>query len=213
MNQQLALFPLHTVLFPGSTLSLQIHEERYKEMIGICLEQQQPFGIVLIQHGEEVGEPAEPHDVGTVAYITAGLRLEDGNMLITAEGRTRFRIQHLLQTRPYLLANIEIMEEQVTAEEHAAAEQLSKLYERYRLAMASATGVTQPLADLSDDPQEISFHISAQMQISHLSKQQLLEADLDTRLDALTEALKDELRYLPDPSSTPLPEGNRWPLN
>ena len=57
---QLSLFPLNLVLFPGMPLPLHIFEERYKAMIGDCVEREQPFGIVLIKEGQEVGDPAEP---------------------------------------------------------------------------------------------------------------------------------------------------------
>ncbi len=51
------------------------------------------------------------------------------------------------------------------------------------------------------------------IQVPHLSKQQLLEADLETRLDALISALSDELRLLPPPSDRPIMPGNSWSLN
>ena len=49
----LPLFPLNLVLFPGMPLPLHIFEERYKAMIGECLESQMPFGVVLIRDGLE----------------------------------------------------------------------------------------------------------------------------------------------------------------
>src|SRR5213076_136725 len=57
---RLPLFPLHSVLFPEATLALQIFEPRYREMIGRCLAHDEPFGVVLILEGEEVGGPAVP---------------------------------------------------------------------------------------------------------------------------------------------------------
>ena len=43
-DELLALFPLHTVLFPGMPLPLNIFEERYKLMIGRCIDEDRPFG-------------------------------------------------------------------------------------------------------------------------------------------------------------------------
>src|SRR3712207_3854194 len=69
-SRTLALFPLNNVvLFPGMTLPLHIFEERYKLMIGRCLEREEGFGVLLIDEGHEVGEPAEPFTVGTEARI------------------------------------------------------------------------------------------------------------------------------------------------
>src|SRR3954454_20571781 len=42
------LFPLPLVALPSEHVPLHIFEERYKTMIGICLEQQREFGIVWL---------------------------------------------------------------------------------------------------------------------------------------------------------------------
>src|SRR5438046_1437349 len=93
----LPLFPLNTVLFPGMPLRLHIFEERYRLMIGECVERKQPFGVVLIKAGREVGEPAEPRGVGTTALIAAMSRMDDGRMNLVAVGQERFRIDELRQ--------------------------------------------------------------------------------------------------------------------
>jgi len=56
----LPLFPLNTVLFPGMVLPLHIFEERYKLMIGRCVEDNRPFGVVLIARGEKWGAAQHP---------------------------------------------------------------------------------------------------------------------------------------------------------
>ncbi len=57
----LPLFPLNTVLFPGQVLPLHVFEPRYRKMINQCVDKDWPFGVVLIQEGEEVGIGATPH--------------------------------------------------------------------------------------------------------------------------------------------------------
>ncbi|MCW5626902.1 MAG: LON peptidase substrate-binding domain-containing protein, partial [Burkholderiales bacterium] len=42
------LFPLDTVLFPGGMLPLKIFEQRYLEMTKVCLRDDAPFGVCLI---------------------------------------------------------------------------------------------------------------------------------------------------------------------
>lgn len=219
MNQpeMLALFPLHTVLFPGELLPLQIFEERYKLMIGRCLDRQEPFGVVLIHAGPEVGGPAEPYTVGTTATIVEALRFDDGRMLIAAQGGPRFRIIEIVEEQPYMLAAVEFIEEIVELAQQTQADRVRGLYDRYRNAAPIVTSTAQPLADLPLDPLELSFRLSDQLQINYYSKQQLLEADLETRLEALAAALEDELRLLP-PASSPNdvprqhPDGP-WSLN
>lgn len=68
---RLSLFPLNSVLFLGMPLRLRIFEERYKEMINACIDQEKPFGVVLIKEGREaLGTLAKPYSIGTIAHIT-----------------------------------------------------------------------------------------------------------------------------------------------
>jgi Lon protease-like protein len=106
MTYKLPLFPLNTVLFPGMPISLHIFEERYRLMIGRCIEQNGPFGVVLIREGREVGGEAAPYPVGTTAAIGSNVRLDDGRYYLTATGQRRFRIQYFAQRQPYLLASV-----------------------------------------------------------------------------------------------------------
>ena len=47
----ISLFPLNTVLFPGSVLPLKIFEQRYLDMAAACLKESMPFGVCLIDGG------------------------------------------------------------------------------------------------------------------------------------------------------------------
>src|SRR5258708_12580043 len=69
------LFPLGSALFPGMLLPLHIFEPRYRLLVKRSIEKDEPFGIVLIKSGPEVGGPAEPHRVGTTAKIMASTPL------------------------------------------------------------------------------------------------------------------------------------------
>ena len=92
MSEELPLFPLKTVLFPGGLLPLRIFEQRYMEMAKACLRDGAPFGVCLIREGREVGSPAVPEDVGCIARIADCDMEELGILKVTAEGLERFRI-------------------------------------------------------------------------------------------------------------------------
>src|SRR5206468_620193 len=82
----LPLFPLETVLLPGTPLPLHIFEPRYKEMISECLADDSPFGVVrALESGiAEIGCTAE--------IISVTKKYEDGRLDLIAEGRRRFEI-------------------------------------------------------------------------------------------------------------------------
>lgn len=89
---ELPLFPLNTVLFPGGALPLKIFEQRYLDMAKDCLKRGEPFGVCLIAAGSEVGQPATPHPVGTLAHIASWDMAQLGVLQVVATGSQRFRI-------------------------------------------------------------------------------------------------------------------------
>jgi Lon protease-like protein len=80
------------VLFPGGRLPLRIFEQRYMDMVKRCLKDTSPFGVCAIREGAEVGAPAVPHDIGTLAKIIEWDMPQLGLLEIVAVGGERFRI-------------------------------------------------------------------------------------------------------------------------
>ncbi|HET9835615.1 MAG TPA: LON peptidase substrate-binding domain-containing protein [Rhodanobacteraceae bacterium] len=95
-REDIPLFPLGTVLFPGGPLGLRVFEQRYLQMVRDCTRDQSCFGICLILKGAETGAPALPAAVGTLARITDFYSQSDGLLGISVEGGARFRV---LRTR------------------------------------------------------------------------------------------------------------------
>ena len=104
------LFPLNTVLFPGGRLPLRIFEQRYMEMAKACLRDAAPFGVCLIREGREVGEPALPAEVGCLARITQWDMPQLGLLQVTALGEQRFRIlERRVEPNGLARASIELL--------------------------------------------------------------------------------------------------------
>jgi len=118
---ELPLFPLHTVLCPGVALPLRIFEERYRAMVRRCLEQDEPFGVVLIRDGREVGPGATSiATVGTLAEIREASKYSDGRYDLLVVGTRRFRIESVAVGRqPYLVGEVTELDEPVGDPERA----------------------------------------------------------------------------------------------
>ena len=95
------------MLFPGAVLTLHIFEQRYRQLIQEGID----FGIVLIREGREVGSVPQVHEVGTVATPHQVEALPDGRFNVIARGLNRFRITRLLDPDPYLLAEVERLDD------------------------------------------------------------------------------------------------------
>ena len=110
---ELPLFPLQSVLFPGGLLPLRIFEVRYLDMIGRVHREGRPFGVVCLSEGSEVRRAPNPgsppsgdafarevfHQVGTLAHITDLSRPQPGLLMIRCAGGQRFRLGRSQQLR------------------------------------------------------------------------------------------------------------------
>jgi Lon protease-like protein len=93
VTTELPLFPLGTVLLPRGRLPLRIFETRYTDMVRRCMRESQPFGVVLISAGSEVGEIGATHAIGTAARIVDFSTLDDGLLGIQCQGERRFQLR------------------------------------------------------------------------------------------------------------------------
>jgi Lon protease-like protein len=90
---ELPLFPLHTVLLPGGPLQLQVFEPRYLDMIGRCMREGAPFGVVRIRAGSEAGAVSDIATTGTSARIIDFHTLANGLLGLLCLGERVFRLE------------------------------------------------------------------------------------------------------------------------
>ena len=110
-TEQIPLFPLRVVMFPGGRLDLQIFERRYIDLVSHCMRTSTGFGVCLLKEGEEViqeGIDQTIHRTGTYSNIIDWDQLENGLLGITVEGSTKFNIEDCWQIDSGVLqANVE----------------------------------------------------------------------------------------------------------
>ena len=185
-TRRLPLFPLNTVLFPGESLPLQIFEERYKLMLRECMESDRKFGVVLIKEGAEVGEPAVPHGVGTVAHVVQVTPIEGDRFFVGAVGQQRCRVSEITQWTPFVAADVELLDEgpDECVPDALIDEATMAFFEYSRISMGMAGGwVGQPKVPKS--PLALSYHVACNMRLDLPAKQALLEQEsVTSRLQA-----------------------------
>jgi Lon protease-like protein len=90
----LPLFPLRAVLFPGGQLGLKVFEARYLDLVSSCLRDRQPFGVLCLKQGNEVGRHSGPlamEEVGVLARIDEVDAEQTGILNLRCTGLERFR--------------------------------------------------------------------------------------------------------------------------
>jgi Lon protease-like protein len=162
--ERFPLFPLGLVLLPSEVVPLHIFEERYKLMIGECVEQGREFGIVwLSDDGLK--------EVGCTAAVTQVLeRDEEGRMNILVQGGRPFRLLRRIEDMPYPAGDVDLLED--PEDDEIDPEVAAGARERYADLVAR---VTDSRPDESDLTALDSYEMAATIDFTPDAKQDLLE--------------------------------------
>ncbi len=197
--EELRLFPLNMVLFPGMPLTLRIFEERYKLMIGECLESNLPFGVVLIKDGPEVGGPAAPHRVGTTARIVKAEPRQQGGYRIETVGERRFRISDVTSGNPYLTGKVEYLKEDATDDLGELSRKVGKVLGEYWKTLTSLKGGWIQFVETPEDPLALSYAASQAVAYPPMVGQYLLQISSEKeRLERVLPLLEERLTLVRD---------------
>jgi Lon protease-like protein len=119
LSHTIPLFPLGLVLLPKMPLPLHIFEERYKLMIGECLEEKKQFGVVYFNG-------ADIQTIGCMAGILKVMkRYDDSRLDILTRGEARFVIKKIYDRKPYLEASVTFFDDE-TAEKKEVCQKLAE---------------------------------------------------------------------------------------
>ncbi len=224
MTQLLPMFPLNTVLFPGVTMPLHVFEDRYRALVHHLLtmpdKTERVFGIVAIREGYEVGSHGAQsvHRIGCLAQMTSVEPYPDGRFDIEIVGRSRFRLDAMDTSGPYLVGTVESAEE-ATDEGPSAVEQAALTLETfgaYREQLSDLRGAEVLDGDLPSDPTYLSYSLAATCLLTLRERQALLEADsARERLIMLRLSMREEMRAMRAIPSLPATEVARtaWSPN
>jgi len=172
---EIPLFPLGGVLCPGGVLSLKVFEQRYLDMAAACMKNHAPFGVCLIASGKEVGAPAVPHEIGTLAHIDNGDVPQLGILMLSVHGGRRFRIlSRIVQADGLLRARVELLDEQPGRSIPEAQLGMLPLLRK----IASDVGPEKmPEPHEFEDAAWVGYRLTEIVPVQPLAKQKLLELD------------------------------------
>ncbi len=192
--RELPLFPLNVVLFPNQNLPLHIFEPRYRIMIQRCIDNKEPFGVVLAMSEDHLA------DVGTAALVTDVDKLPDGHMEINTVGTERFKIKDwVVGDDGYLIGTI--VDYPFDLDEEPPAQELVdgvvQRMKRYLRLLAKTNGLSFQVDRFPEDARQLAIFTAIALQLDLEEKQELLEqenvADL---LEVEDEILNEEVKLL-----------------
>jgi ATP-dependent Lon protease len=197
----LPLIPLRDlILFPDLVVPLFVGRERSIRALEEAMREHHLVALAT-QKSPDTQEPApeDLHEIGCVALVMQELKLPDGTAKALVEGQQRFRIVEYVQTEPYFLVRVELIEEEPTADVETQALMRALVGDFERAAelgkpipqevIVAASSIDEPgrLADF------VVFHLNLRVE----EKQEILDTlDARERLERATRMLKKELEIL-----------------
>ena len=182
--ERFPLFPLGLVLLPGEVVPLHIFEERYKQMIGECLDEEREFGILWLAEDEL-------KEVGCAARVMRVLeRFEDGRLNILAEGTTPFRMERRIGDMAYPAGDVVLLDDEPDTDDDAL--------ERTRSTYAD---LVEEVTDARPEPETLAgmsaYGMAATVDINPAAKQALLELRSEpARLEQLETLFAEALKRI-----------------
>ena len=179
------LFPLGLVALPTELVPLHIFEERYKTMIGRCLEEESEFGIVWM-----ADDGLRP--IGCACEIAEVLeRLEDGRINLIARGTRPFRIEARQDDLPYPAGTVEFL---VDRAEEADPDVAAGAHAAYADLVSQATDRTP---DLTEIGAMSAYQMAATVEFGLDAKQGLLDLRSESaRLRLVTRLFRAAIKRL-----------------
>ncbi len=187
----LPLFPLPMAACPRELVPLHVFEERYKQMIRFCRDQQEQGGageFIIAYFGQQLVA------VGTVVRLVKVLRTyDDGRLDVVVVGRRRCRIAEVESGMAYRMARPEPM---VDTKEDWNELLATEAFNLHRSLIQVVTGQT-PAESRYAGVTELSFLLAATLGLGHGIKQELLElTDEDQRLHLLIREMSTLMHHV-----------------
>ena len=172
-----ALFPLNSVLFPGTMLPLQIFEQRYLALIKDCMKQETGFITVLISEGKEVGATPQIYCTGCYVEIIDWESLPNGLLGISIQARHRVQLSNSSVRDDGLLFAEATPLESTLDNDHPMPEAFAVLTDTLKLLLKHPFAQQYKQNVDFNKASDICYRLGELLPISNKQKQLLLETD------------------------------------
>ena len=108
LPNQIPVFPLSNfIIFPKTTVPLNIFEPRYIDMINDSMKSNKMIGMIQPKNSLNNSNVPELHEIGCLGKITSFRETEDGRYVIELKGIIRFKnIEELKTEKKYRILNV-----------------------------------------------------------------------------------------------------------
>jgi len=200
-TQLLPVLPLKgTVVFPHVVVPLMIQEAQHARMVDEALMRGSRIGLFLQKNPKKTNPgPDDLYHIGAAANILKMLRFPDGTVRFLVQGLARIQVERFTAQSPYLMAEVEELEETDSSDVELEALQRN-LMERIRRLSELATYLSEDFfvtATNQETPSKLTDFVASNLNLSNDQKQALLsETNISIRMEQLLAALNKETEVL-----------------
>jgi len=193
VSREIPLFPLTTVLFPGTFLPVQITEDAHRELLRDCADQSDRLGVILMPGADgSGGRTTVPFTTGCLASIA--MLLQDSNDALPTGallyGEQRMRVVDYDQQGHYLTGHVDILEDYTGMHAERRTRQVSDLFRQYLDLVRQRYQTDMVQMAIPANPILASYMLASVLYLPSEVKQRWLESD------SASSRLKEQVFFL-----------------
>ncbi len=190
-----------TVIFPEMIVPLQVGREKSVKALNQAVADGSPIALVTQRQAEreDIDDPSQLYRVGTLAKVAQVVQLQDGTVRAIVQGQQRLRVLGFRQTDPYIIATIELMEDEKSAglEVQALMRNVQSQLEQYVQSGAPVPPEAALAARNITEPGLLADMVAYSPDMSTEQRQELLETtDVVERLKLVSAFLARQIEIL-----------------
>ncbi len=190
-----------TVLFPHAVLPLTVGRESSIQLIESLGDQRTIVVVAQRDARQDAPQPDQLHEYGTLATVHKVVKMPNQSRFVFTEGNARVRLTKFGQTEPFLVAEVEALQDEQPNEDVSSesfeALQRNVIFQFQQIVSASPTlsDELQTIAANIHEPGRVADFIASSLPfLTTADKQALLEsADVRIRLEKINQHLAKEI--------------------
>jgi ATP-dependent Lon protease len=185
-------------LFPHAVLPLTVGRESSIQLIESLGEERSIVVVAQLDPRLDTPKPADLHSVGTLATVHKIVRMPNQSRFVFTEGVERVHVLSYAQTEPFLIADVEVLEDTETESTAGAEALVRNVVGQFQQVVAESPTLSDELRVIAGNIEEpsrlVDFVASSLPFLTTENKQQLLDTpSISTRLELVNQFLAKEI--------------------
>jgi ATP-dependent Lon protease len=197
--RQVSVLPVRdTVLFPHAVLPLTVGRESSIQLIEALGEERAIVVVAQLDPRLDSPQPSDLHAVGTLATVHKVVRMPNQSRFVFTEGTERVRLLRYTQTEPFMVAEVETLEDTEPAATASMEALVRNVTGEFQQIVSESPTLSDELrtivANIEEPSRLVDFVASSLPFLTTDEKQQLLETpSISSRLELLNQHLAKEI--------------------